>query len=510
MEDSTPRYWTFKHKPATGDESVCKMYVDIAMTNNCAIMQYEYGLQNTQMVSRNWNKLIDIKEGDYIFLKGNALIYAVGKVIRPRKQSTLILNARQIIKSNNHKDYRSDNCSAIIVFNDSDVFYEDFSGPTIDEHGKWGQRIDVEEWMYYCKEGLRVSNYEYSDNNAYSAIREVKSDFAKLLIQQLKNASNGIPFKPTFNSNLPLAKEIVSNSETDEEEESYDTSSNSNQYTKKDFLQEVYMDEADYQRLVKLLLTKKNVILQGAPGVGKTFAAKRLAYSLLNEKDDRQIKFIQFHQNYSYEDFIMGYKPDEKGGFVLTNGVFYDFCLEAAQRPEKKFFFIIDEINRGNLSKIFGELLVLIETSHRNEEIRLSYSNEPFTVPNNLYIIGMMNTADRSLAMIDYALRRRFAFFDMKPAFDSNGFVKYENRLNDATFSKIISAIKDLNESIATDDSLGEGFCLGHSYFCNQNTVDKDWLKNVIEFEVLPMLKEYWFDNRERYEEEKSFLTSLL
>ena len=193
-------------------------------------------------------------------------------------------------------------------------------------------------------------------------------------------------------------------------------------YDRDKFLDEVFMSRNDYDQLESLLLRKKNLILQGAPGVGKTFAAKRLAYSIMGNKDDSRVMQVQFHQNYSYEDFVMGYKPNEEGGFELKNGMFYRFCKRAAADREHKYFFIIDEINRGNLSKIFGELFMLIEADKRGIELQLLYSDERFSIPGNVYIIGMMNTADRSLAMLDYALRRRFAFYEMKPGFGSDGF----------------------------------------------------------------------------------------
>lgn len=270
-------------------------------------------------------------------------------------------------------------------------------------------------------------------------------------------------------------------------------------YTKEDFLSVVYMTEERYDVLEALLRNKKNLILQGAPGVGKTFTAKKLAYAMMGEQDDSRIEFVQFHQNYSYEDFIMGYRPDGDS-FKLTDGIFYRFCQAAANQPDKPFFFIIDEINRGNMSKIFGELLMLIEKDYRGTKATLAYSGMPFYVPENLYIIGMMNTADRSLAMIDYALRRRFSFFEVKPGFDSAGFVKYQSAFNNESFNSLIGQIKALNNEIALDNSLGRGFLIGHSYFCGRKPGEctLEWMRSVVEFDIIPMLSEYWFDDPEK------------
>ena len=289
---------------------------------------------------------------------------------------------------------------------------------------------------------------------------------------------------------------------------------NINPYTKQNFLNEVFMKETDYDKLVALLKHKKNIILQGAPGVGKTFTAKRLAYSLIGTEDDSRIEMVQFHQNYSYEEFVMGYRPTETG-FELRNGVFYDFCEKARSDIENDYYFIIDEINRGNLSAVFGELLMLVEGDYRDKPVRLVYKKDKlFSVPHNVYIIGMMNTADRSIAMIDYALRRRFSFFTMKPGFDSKGFVNWQNKVNHPAFNTVIDEIKILNNEIAEDDSLGEGFCIGHSYFVYDEKNPpvcgiEMWLKNVIEYDICPMLDEYWFDDKQKADSWQKILTGI-
>ena len=267
------------------------------------------------------------------------------------------------------------------------------------------------------------------------------------------------------------------------------------EYTATDFLSQVYMQSEAYDTLVGLLRTKKNVILQGAPGVGKTFAAKRLAYSIMGAMDPNRVMMVQFHQSYSYEDFIEGYRP-AANGFVLNKGAFYKFCKAAETDDENEYFFIIDEINRGNLSRIFGELFMLIESDKRGVQLQLLYSGERFAVPKNVYIIGMMNTADRSLAMLDYALRRRFAFYEMRPGFDTDGFRAYRMSLGSEKFDRLIHCVESLNGAIAADASLGEGFCVGHSYFCNltaEKATDRA-LSAILEYELIPLLREYWFD----------------
>jgi 5-methylcytosine-specific restriction protein B len=279
-------------------------------------------------------------------------------------------------------------------------------------------------------------------------------------------------------------------------------------YSIDDALAGLFMSRDTFARLVQTWEAKKNLILQGAPGVGKSFVARRLAYALMDYKDPTRVRTVQFHQSYGYEDFVQGYRPSDKG-FSLREGVFVNFCARALEDPGEHYVFIIDEINRGNLAKILGELMLLIESDKRSPDwaVKLAYAEraeERFYVPSNVFILGMMNTADRSLAVVDYALRRRFAFATIQPAFSQEAFREHLLACDvaEVTVDQLIERMTALNDAIAADTTnLGPGYCIGHSFFTPTNAEGErgaNWYKSVVESEIMPLLQEYWFDQPDK------------
>ncbi len=274
----------------------------------------------------------------------------------------------------------------------------------------------------------------------------------------------------------------------------------------------VFVATNELAKVLKRWESKKNLILQGPPGVGKTFIARKLAYALIGSRDPGRIGSVQFHQSYAYDDFVRGYRPKPSGGFEIRDGVFYEFCRRAAADQERWWVFIIDELNRGNIAQIFGELLMLIEDDKRKKEfeVPLVYrhdESERFYVPPNVYVLGLMNVADRSLALVDYALRRRFSFFTLTPLFDSSLFQDWlrARSMQNALVTTIVERMISLNETIRADSLLGSQYQIGHSFFCPKGDdftdLTRSWYDEIVETEIVPLLAEYWIDNPDKVTE---------
>ena len=267
------------------------------------------------------------------------------------------------------------------------------------------------------------------------------------------------------------------------------------------------------------LKSKKNLILQGPPGTGKTWLAKRLAYALIGRKSDDHVRPIQFHANMSYEDFVQGHRPGTDSRLELVDGPFMKLIEDAKNDAASKYVMVIEEINRGNPAQIFGEMLTLLEADKRDESeaLALAYSRSEegrVHIPENVYVIGTMNVADRSLALVDFALRRRFAFLDLEPNFGDEwrDWCLLNCEADRAFLAGIQQRMNALNDAIAADPSLGKQFCIGHSVVTPppQTVMDAAWFESVVDTEIRPLLAEYWFDDASKVDTQAAKLTQGL
>jgi len=272
-------------------------------------------------------------------------------------------------------------------------------------------------------------------------------------------------------------------------------------YTRSDAAAELFVTETELDAALAGLARRRNLLLQGPPGTGKTFLARRLAWLLLGAQDERRIELVQFHPSYGYEDFMLGFRPDADGRFHLVPGVLPLLCQRATADPHRPYFLLIEEVNRGNVPRIFGELLLLLEADKRGpaHALRLPYAppDAPrFYVPDNVYVIGTLNLADRSLSPLDYALRRRFAFVALQPQFGAplQQFLA-ARQVPSALIGQLCTRMAALNRAIADDPELGPDFAIGHSYFCQPPPEPEQaaaWLWLVLEQEIGPLLADYW------------------
>ncbi len=274
-----------------------------------------------------------------------------------------------------------------------------------------------------------------------------------------------------------------------------------------------FLSEQELNTILSRLKTKKNLILQGPPGTGKTWLAKRLAYAFMGSEDKTRLRSMQFHATLSYEDFVQGWRPVGEGKLDLCKGPFLELIEKAKEDFDNDYVMVIEEINRGNPAQIFGELLTLLEADkrHEGEALQLCHQKdgecEAIHIPENLHVIGTMNIADRSLAIVDFALRRRFAFITLKPHFGEK-WKAYMTQGDKASLpsdfaNKVAQKMETLNKHIADDTSLGEQYAIGHSYVTCDSPIHKpqEWFLDIINTEIEPLLREYWFDNTKKVQE---------
>ena len=326
-------------------------------------------------------------------------------------------------------------------------------------------------------------------------------------INRFRNA----PFKDSGTSAHPNATDPdAQDDEADATPEAEITAARIKQYSVDDILTDgCFIAREKLEKILECLQTKKNLILQGPPGTGKTWLAKRLAFALMGQRDDSKVRAVQFHPNLSYEDFIRGWRPVGNGKLTLVDGPFVEMMKAATKEPESRHVVVIEEINRGNPAQIFGEMLTLLEVDKRtpNEALELSYKRsdgERVFIPGNLYVIGTMNIADRSLALVDLALRRRFAFIDLEPTLGKpwRDWVHDRYGIDSEILVEIEKRLIALNSDISADPGLGHQFQVGHSYatppFDIRISDAREWFRQVVDTEIGPLLDEYWFDALEK------------
>lgn len=370
----------------------------------------------------------------------------------------------------------------------------------------WTPLEDAKEWYFYTYR-VTIVEADVSDDLARRLVRftfgDQKQDYEFWLRQ------------PYWAKKYRKAPDSVTDLQIAEEEAEADTEEAAfERYDIPDIVSDgCFLPEASLNDALARLRSKKNLILQGPPGTGKTWLAKRLAYALIGTRDRKvtrkRMRAIQFHPSLSYEDFVRGWRPDGNGQLKLTDGVFLEAVEAARAERDRPFVVIIEEINRGNPAQIFGEMLTLLETDKRREDeaIELAYRSETgerVYIPDNLFVIGTMNIADRSLALVDLALRRRFAFITLETMLNDHwkAWCIEKAGLDAGAVEDIRRLLSELNEEIANDRALGAQFKVGHSYVTPGASVligdARDWFRQVVETEISPLLEEYWFDNPDK------------